>query len=240
MGYGGLLWLYRLIVMNQNHIMDYDTEVELEDEDAKAEKYKDALEAELIGFDYSVVNDAENKESEIVYWAQIKNPNSNVFIEDAILKLTIRGEDGTIINTSEDYYSDILAGDTVSVLGRISSVYDDKNTIPEVTCEVFNTEFGDQKSDAKTMYSAIEFFNISTRPSDYDSLVITGEVNFNTKTDDEYLSAIVLLKQKGKCVFIDTVSLSDVKPGKTQAFSTELYSQFPEFDEIVLLPEKGW
>ena len=141
------------------------------------EKYKDALDAELIGYDYVVVNDEENKESQIVYWAQIKNPNQNVFIEDVTLKLTLRGEDGSIITTAEDYYSDILSGDTVSVLGHVDSVYDSKNASPEVTCEVFATEFGEKDSSAKTVYSDIEFFNISARPGDFDTYVITGEVN---------------------------------------------------------------
>ena len=48
------------------------------------------------------------------------------------------------------------------------------------------------------------------------------------------------LNKDGKCVFTDSLSISDVKPGKTQAFSAEVYTEVPEFDEIILLPEKRW
>ena len=223
---------------------DAENEVDFEsyfsDNQENNEKYKDALEAELVGYDYVVVNDEENKESQIVYYAQINNPNQNVFIENVTLKLTLRGEDGSIITTVEDYYSDILPGDTICVLGHVDSVYGDKNASPEVTCEIFATEFGEKDSSAKTVYSDIEFFNISVRPGDFDTYIITGEVNYNTKSDDDYLNAIVILKKDGKSIFIDSAMLSDVKPGKSQAFSTELFSTFPEFDEIILLPEKGW
>lgn len=65
-------------------------------------------------------------------------------------------------------------------------------------------------------------------------------MNYNTKADDDYLNAIVIVNKDGKCVFTDSLSISDVKPGKTQAFSAEVYTEVPEFDEIILLPEKRW
>ena len=226
---------------NYDDVIGFNDEIDYAAEQAEInEKYKDAHDAEVIGFGYRTVDDVENKESYVAYWAQIKNPNQNVFIKNVTLKLTLRGTDGTIINTSEDYYSDILSGDTVSVLGRVDSIYGGKNIPSEVTCEVFSTEFGDNEDSVKTVYSDIEFFNLSTRAGEYDTFVITGEVNYNTKADDDYLNAIVILNKDGKCVFTDSLSISDVKPGKTQAFSAEVYTEVPEFDEIILLPEKRW
>ena len=228
-------------ISDYNSEVGFDAEIDYAAEQAEInEKYKDAHDAEVIGFGYRTVDDVENKESYVAYWAQIKNPNQDVFIKNVTLKLTLRGEDGTIINTSEDYYSDILSGDTVSVLGRVDSIYGDKNIPSEVTCEVFSTEFGDNEDSVKTVYSDIEFFNLSTRAGEYDTFVITGEVNYNTKADDDYLNTIVILNKDGKCVFTDSLSISDVKPGKTQAFSAEVYTEVPEFDEIILLPEKRW
>lgn len=228
-------------ISDYNSEVGFDAEIDYAAEQAETdEKYKDAHDAEVIEFGYRTVDDVENKESYVAYWAQIKNPNQDVFIKNVTLKLTLRGTDGTIINTSEDYYSDILSGDTVSVLGRVDSIYGDKNIPSEVTCEVFSTEFGDNEDSVKTVYSDIEFFNLSTRAGEYDTFVITGEVNYNTKADDDYLNTIVILNKDGKCVFTDSLSISDVKPGKTQAFSAEVYTEVPEFDEIILLPEKRW
>lgn len=246
----GLIIIFSLILKGslvKKNYWDNDYEYEAdfdddfyEDESDEDDEYEDALDAELVGFDYYVKNDTEYEESHIVYWAQIKNPNPDVFIEDVTLKLTIRGEDGAIITTSENYYSDIISGDTISVWGRVNSVYDGENASPEATCEILSTEFGEKESSEKTVYSDIEFFNISSRPGDYESIIITGEVNYNTKSDDDYLYAIVVFNKGGKCVFTDTIALSNMKPGKTQAFSTELFTEIPEYDEVILLPQKAW
>ena len=239
----GLFYLFEKALNDYKAQKGFD---DLEDfmnvaEDYQAE-YEGALEAKLTDFGYWIENNEEDKESYVNYWAQIENPNKDVFIKNVTLKFTVRGEDDTIITTSEDYYSDILAGDTISVVGKVNLIYTDGDEEkPEVTCEVLKTEFGSKEASVKTVYSDIEFFNISTRPSEFGELAITGEVNFDTKSDDEFLNVIIIFNEDDECVYTETTYLSDIKPGKTQAFTIDLYSDIPEdYDEVILLPEKGW
>ena len=216
---------------------DFDLDAYESQEEANSLKYKDALDAEVVTFEYWVENDVEKQETTIHYWVELHNPNQAFFIDTAAVKFSIRGKDGSILDTRDEYYYSILAGDTVAYEGEFSSVYESADAVPNVTYDVINTEWADLDDPELRPLSEIKFSNLTERVDEsVGDLRITGEITLgpNSKSD---LHVLVVFYKDGKCVYTDKDYLDSLIPGKKQAFSFSLItdsSDIPEFDHFDL------
>ncbi len=213
-------------------------EYESQEEDYEL-KYKDALDAELVTFEYWVENDVEEQESTIHYWVELHNPNQAFFIETAEVRFSIRSKDGSILDTQKDYCNSILASDTVVFCGDISSVYESADAVPEVTCDVVSTEWADLDNPEQSLHSEIKITNPTQRVDELGNLRFTGEITLGLHSESN-INVLVVFYKDGKFLYMEECSIYDLIPGKTQAFSFSLLTdpsdiyEYDRFDIKVL------
>ena len=200
-------------------------------------KYKDALGAEQVSFEYWVDNDEEEKVSRIYYWVELHNPNQDVFIEDVKLKFTIRGQDGSTIDTSDDYCYYILAGDTVTYFGSFEDpLYEGPDIVHEVTCEVADTDWNELGDQELSPYSEITIKDDKLWCDESSGEIrFTGDITLGPNTDPD-IKVLAIFYKDGKCVYLDEGYIEDLKPGE-QGFSFEilaLASDIPAYDDYKL------
>lgn len=165
-----------------------------------------------------------NENNSLYYGFAIRNLSEDEIYEYPSVKITLKDEDGTVLDTEERYLSKMYPNQV--------------NYISDYFYDIEKPAIIEYKFLGSTVYSAGEQrdfekeFTIShtkKEVSDYGTMTCTGEVENHTDKKEQ-VQVFVLLRRNGNLVKID-YTIVEVEADDTEAF--EIYDyDIPGFDEV--------
>lgn len=169
------------------------------------------------------------------YGVTLNNPNADWAMQLPVLTITAKGEDGSIVGTSDQTLFYIAPNDTIS----FGSVIDCNGKVPAtVEFSIHSGTFVPGDTSGIIPVSSFSVSNTSEIVQDYGAVSYTGEVANNSDSDIDMVAVTVLLKSNGSIVYGDTTYVDNMTAGTTKPFELSEYN-LPEHDEYVISVQ-GW
>ncbi len=169
------------------------------------------------------------------YGVTLNNPNADWAMQLPVLTITAKGEDGSIVGTSDQTLFYIAPNDTIS----FGSVIDCNGKMPAtVEFSIHSGTFVPGDTSGIIPVSSFSVSNTSEIVQDYGAVSYTGEVANNSDSDIDMVAVTVLLKSNGSIVYGDTTYVDNMTAGTTKPFELSEYN-LPEHDEYVISVQ-GW
>ena len=166
------------------------------------------------------------------YVGIIHNPNKTLIAEYPKVIVTVKGEDGSILGTSEQVGSVIMPGDTVTICGTLSMPGDLDTTGAMIYFDADCSSFTGSNSFYDDVWTSdYEFTNVNEMEGEYENQ-ITGEVTNHSAYDVKMTSVSIVLRKDGNIVYMENTFVDNIRSGETKAFKFERYHDWPEHDKI--------
>lgn len=167
-------------------------------------------------------------ESYVYYGIVIKNPNKNYLIEYPSIKITMYGEDGSIIGTDDQVLMNIAPGDTLAFGGDV----DHHDKVPA------KVEFTLAKDDSKYVdgqnaeLSSVFKVSNTSEILDGDTTSVTGEIENTGKKDYSTVAVSILFKKGNEIVFGTTGYVDDINKSSKTPFEIRSFDSVPDHDSF--------
>ena len=160
----------------------------------------------------------------IYYGVILHNPNENIAIELATIRITARDADGILLGTEDQTLSIIYPGETVAHGFLAFDVEEEPTTYDIQLLEV--PDYGILKSGRFTPTEAFEVINFAKRGSK-----IVGEINNpNNRSFDTVAVTVIYRDSEGNIVCGDTTFVDDVAASTTTPFEIDVRSSWDDYD----------
>lgn len=173
------------------------------------------------------------------YCGMIYNPNETLAASYPKITVTISNPDGTVIATDSHTGSDVMPGDTVTLIGMMSlpiGLITDE-TVSNMKVSVDDYASASLKQLPRT--TELEISHVTEQAGKSQSFV-TGTITNLTANAVDSVNLSMVMRKDGKIVFMENTYMDDLLPGEETAFQFDRYSAWPKHDTIEISAQARW
>lgn len=173
------------------------------------------------------------------YCGMIHNPNETLMASYPKVTVTISNPDGTVIATDSQTGSDVMPGDTVTLIGMMSLPI---GLITDETVSNMKVSVDDFVSaNLKQLPRTTDFeINHVTEQTGKSQSFVTGIITNLTANAVDSVNLSMVMREDGKIVFMENTYMDDLLPGEETAFQFDRYSAWPKHDTIEISAQARW